>query len=68
MTIYGTHYFVSKAAAVKYYEIYGSDAAEVERMIRDGEIAIGRPEVPNGCRLLKDEDGRFHIEETVPAE
>lgn len=61
-TIYGTHYFVSRAAAVKYYKSQESDAVEVDRKIKDGEIAIGRPEVPPGCRLLTDEDGRLHIE------
>ena len=62
-TRYGTHYFVSRAAAVKYYKSQESDAAEVSRKIKDGEIAIGRPELPTGCRLLTDEDGRLHIEE-----
>ena len=39
----GTSYFVSRAAANRYYKPYGESAADVGRKLAAGEIHIGRP-------------------------
>ncbi len=57
---YGTSYFVSKSAAVRYYRDYeGSDAARaVERKLREGEIHIGKPTLKAGERLTTLDGGK----------
>jgi hypothetical protein len=60
MTFSGTANFISKAAANKYYKSQGYDLAEVNRKIKDGEIFIGKPEVPKGMTLkVNREEGRY---------
>lgn len=57
---YGTSYFVSKAAAVRYYRAYegANAAAAVARKIREGEIHIGRPPVKAGERISLIDGGK----------
>jgi len=57
---FGTSSFVSRAAALKYYKPYGTDAAEVTRKEQDGEISYGRPTLKPGESLTVRE-GRYHI-------
>lgn len=60
MTFSGTPNFVSGRAAIKYYKSQGADSAEVKRKIKDGEIFIGKPEVPEGMKLMVNkEEGRY---------
>lgn len=56
---YGTSYFVSRAAAVRYYRDYeGSDApAAVARKLREGSIHIGKPALKPGERLWRIDGG-----------
>jgi hypothetical protein len=66
----GTCHFVSFTKACDYYRDQGNDdlsPTELERMVReklnDGEIYIGKPDVPVGCRLvLLDNGTRYGIE------
>jgi hypothetical protein len=63
-THYGTAHFVSTHAALTYYRKYGFDAADVQRKLRDGEIAIGEPKQPDGspyANCVKGTDGRYWI-------
>lgn len=63
MTILGTHYFVSEAAALRYYADYGETYSSVRRMMCDGDIALGEPPVLAGGRLvLIDGETRYGIE------
>ena len=63
--IWGTAYFVSLAAACRYYKPYGCDAAHVGRKLTAGEIHIGAPLLKKGERLLTiDEGTRYAIEAT----
>lgn len=66
----GTAYFVSRAAAVRYYRPYDRPAtltegvAAVDRRIAEGLIHIGRPDRPLGHRLvLIDDSTRYGVEE-----
>ena len=62
----GTPYFVSKAAAVRYYRPYGYDntRAAVERKLAEGEIHIGMPPLREGQTCYLDpSEGRYIIEE-----
>ncbi len=52
----GTCHFVTFNAAVRYYEPYGYNSADVNRKLAAGEIAIGRPE---GQNVKLDNDGRY---------
>ena len=64
MTTSGTANFVSRAAAVKYYKSQGSDAKEVSRKLKAGEIFIGEPKVPEGMKLMVNrEEGRYVLGE-----
>ncbi len=65
MTI-GTSYFVSLSAAVRYYKPYGTDKANVEQKIAEGEIHIGKPPVKPGEKLFKIDDGTRYAIENVP--
>jgi hypothetical protein len=62
----GTNYFLSFAAAVRYYRDYhGNDACiVVPQKLRDGEIHIGRPILKPGQRLVLIDNGtRYAIED-----
>ena len=63
---YGTSYFVSRAAAGRYYSAYEDDAARaVARKLADGEIHIGKPPLKPGQRLsVIPGEGRYQIEES----
>lgn len=55
-TIIGTANFRSEREARR---AYPNDYLQA---IHEGRIAVGKPEVKPGQRLLVDEDGRYHIE------
>ena len=73
-TIVGTHHFDTRDAAIKYYAKQGTDAAEVDYKLEQGEIKIGPPKLgfhpafaPHrfnqmvvGCWV--DADGRYMLE------
>ena len=62
-----TNYFQHEYQAVRYYRTYGSDEAEVQRKIRDGEITIGEPPEKLGA-IRRAPGGHFHYEfPDVPA-
>jgi hypothetical protein len=69
--IIGTAHFVNFTKACDYYREQGyweSTPAELERIVRakiaDGEIHLGKPDVPvNGRLLLVDSNTRYAIEE-----
>ena len=71
MTITGTSYFVNFTKACDYYRDQGNDEltpAELERLVRDkideGEIHLGKPDVPVGSKLLLLDNGtRYGIED-----
>lgn len=58
MTRIGTEYFVSKAAANKYYEPYGYTA---NQKIAEGAIKIGKPKVKPGEKAVVNSEGRYEI-------
>ena len=59
----GTSYFKTLYAAYEYYDSQCIDIEEVDRKIDQGEIHIGKPEVPDGAKLLLDRsEGRYIIE------
>ena len=68
---YGTANFVNFTKACDYYREQGNDEippAELEKLVRgkiaEGEIALGKPDVPVGGRLLLVDAGtRYAIEE-----
>lgn len=62
----GTNHFISFAAAVKYYAMYGCDVAEVQRKIADKEIAIGKP-ADKGGGIGIDSDGLYYYVDFRPA-
>lgn len=65
VTSWGTPNFVSKTAAIRYYKTQECDTAEVNRKIKDGEIEIGYPKVPEGMTLWIDhEEGRYMLADT----
>lgn len=67
----GTSYFVNFTKACDYYREQGHDdlsPADLERLVRamidDGEINLGKPDVPVGGRLVLIDNGtRYAIEE-----
>jgi hypothetical protein len=61
----GTSYFVSRNAAIHYYFPFDTTAA-VDRKIAAGEIHIGKPDRPLGCRLIVIDDGRRYAIEEIP--
>ncbi len=66
MTTYGTSYFVSVAAATRYYRPYEGQhsPAAVSRKIAAGEIHIGKPALKAGETLSIIDDGtRYAITE-----
>lgn len=70
MTIYGTAHFVNFTKACDYYRNQGNDGltpAELETLVRDkiaeGDISLGKPDVPRGAKLLLIDGGaRYAIE------
>ena len=67
---WGTSFFVSRAAAVRYYRAYeGKDAEKaVARKLREGEIHLGVPHTKVGERLhIIDGGTRYEIEEPNPS-
>ena len=66
MTTYGTSYFVSTAAAIRYYRDYEGDNARaaVQRKLTEGEIHIGKPALKPGQVLsIIDNGTRYAITE-----
>ena len=64
LTRFGTCHFVSRDAALKYYATYGQTSADVDGSIRQGNIAIGPPDLKPGFALAGvNEDGRYEIAE-----
>lgn len=62
--ITGTCHFVTREAAIRYYEPYGFDAADVQRKLDDGEIRLGEPPLQPGQKSFLVDDGtRYAIEE-----
>ena len=69
---YGTSNFVNLTKACDYYREQGNDnltPAQLETLvhnkIEDGEIELGKPDVPIGGRLILLDDGtRYGIEES----
>lgn len=60
---FGTSHFVSREAAVRYYAEYGENAADVDRKLREGIIAIGAPKVKRYEKLsIIPGEGRYQIE------
>jgi hypothetical protein len=67
----GTAYFVNFTKACDYYRDQGNDEltpAELEALVRgkveEGDIHLGKPDVPVGARLvLLDNGTRYGIEE-----
>lgn len=63
-TTWGTAYFTSLSAAVRYYKDYGEDKSDVQHKIREGLIHVGRPPLKAGQRLgLTDGGKRYTITE-----
>ena len=61
----GTAYFRSLYDAYKYYSSYEYPSCKkaVDYKIDQGEIHIGKPDVPEGAKLLLDRnEGRYIIE------
>lgn len=52
----GTGYWVSTTAVHRFYRHAAEEALE------EGRAIIGKPPLKPGDRLLKDSDGRYHIE------
>jgi hypothetical protein len=60
--ITGTHHFISRKAAEKYYEFTGDPKAYVAEAIASGRIEIGEPKVDRLRQTLEvDADGRYQI-------
>jgi 2-polyprenyl-3-methyl-5-hydroxy-6-metoxy-1,4-benzoquinol methylase len=60
----GTHHFASLAQAITWHRIHAdSDAQEVARKIKDGEIVIGRPEEKDSTLVAADSFGRYWVHE-----
>lgn len=68
---HGTANFVNFTKACDYYRNAGHDnltLAELERLVRakiaEGEIYLGKPDVPTGCRLVLIDSGtRYGLEQ-----
>lgn len=65
-TVIGTCYFVSLAAAVRYYHDYEHDAeSAVKKKLAEGSIHVGKPALKIGQTLkLNTEEGRYFIVQT----
>ena len=72
MTTWGTSHFVNFTKACDYYREQGNDELTprelgdlVRLKIEEGEIELGKPDVPVGARLvLLDNGTRYGIEES----
>lgn len=66
-TTYGTSYFTSRSAAIRYYSYEEDPTAAVARKIREGQIRIGKPPIKSGQRLTTVDGGaRYAITESNP--
>lgn len=63
---YGTSYFTSLSAAIRYYKDYGDDAASVRSKIRQGSIHIGKPPLKPGERLGTTDGGKRYTITEAP--
>ncbi len=64
MTRFGTSYFPSHYAAIRYFAYENATRATIERKINEGLIHIGKPTLKPGQALLLIDDGlRYAIEE-----
>ena len=64
MTLQGTCHFVSFQKAVIYYSTYGYPLEQVQQKLKDGEIAIGVPQVtPKQRVILHPIEGRYFVED-----
>lgn len=66
--IFGTAYFPSERAAIKYFMPYNFDnyafsRADVLRRLIDKEIHIGKPKTTRGTIVLIDDNTRYGIAE-----
>ncbi len=59
-TIVGTHHFDTRDAAIKYYAKQGTDAAQVDYKLEQGEIEIGPPKLDFHCSDPTVPLHRFH--------
>lgn len=60
----GASYFVSKAAAVRYYAYEGATEATIDRKLAEGLIHIGKPALQPGQRLTTIDNGtRYAVED-----
>lgn len=58
----GTSYFMNWASAVRYYKDYGYDRNEVDSMIAEGQIHLGKPLLKPGEILeVIEREGRYAI-------
>ena len=65
----GTHHFVSKESAIRYYKAYYCDRETVVRKILDSEIVIGKPDLLHGESLITIDSGtRYAIEKELNVE
>lgn len=60
---FGTSYFISKSAAIRYYRVYEGKYAEqvVEQKLKNGEIHLGEPPIVRGESLRVNDEGRYEI-------
>lgn len=62
---WGTSYFTSLNAAIRYYHDYGDDINDVKRKIAEGSIHIGKPPKSPGQRITTIDGGkRYAITES----
>lgn len=52
-----TAHFVTLDRAFRYYRVQGTDAQEVRRLLKEGDIHIGRPSGPGTFRV--NSEGRY---------
>ena len=66
MTTYGTSHFVSRAAAVRYYQAYEDDADKaVEIKLQEKSIYIGPPPTKENESYILGSEGRYFIKEKI---
>lgn len=60
---YGTSHFVSRAAAIRYYRPYETEASQaVSRKLEEGQIHIGAPTLKIGESCYVDAaEGRYFV-------
>ena len=57
----GTAYFIDVYAAINYYAPYGFCSEDVLYKLDQEEIHLGKPDVPEGAKLLLDRSGGRYI-------